>query len=499
MKVRKLLAAVMAFSLCTAGLTALTGSAETTPLFGDIDGSGDIDATDASWILRYAADVGSGIYDGTLEEYVRNAGRPQPKTITDGGEKLTIASWNDNDLKNMIEVFNQDYPDITVEYVNCGANSGGAASEKYRSFLNSGEGVDMFIAESGWILNYINDEGYSVPLSELGITEDDYTNAYDYTVDIGTDNNGVLKAASWQATPGGYCYNATLAEQYLGIKTPEEMQAKISDWDGFAAMAAELSEATDGSVTVAASLDDMWQCYATSTNSPWLIDGKINTQTAREFTEMIVPYVQNNSIDVSVAQWGEYDWMVLGKEEGTLGYFFSTWCLTAGNQLEQICGAEGNWRLVQGPQEYFWGGSWLCVSPNCDNKTEAAQFIKYFTSDAETMEKYALASGDFVNNKTVMEKIAASDYSNPLLGGQNQFAILKDAAVNIKLNETITEYDEDLKLSLRLALHSQPMYSAIYDGNIDAVVESFLEEAKNTIPELFPEEESTESTEQEAS
>lgn len=388
----------------------------------------------------------------------------------------------------MIEVFQQDNPDIKVEYVNCGASSGSGANEVYETFLNSGEGVDMFIAESGWILRYINDDNYAVPLSELGITEADYADAYDYTVDIGTDNNGVLKAASWQATPGGYCYNADLAEQYLGIKTPEEMQEKISDWDGFAAMGAELSKATDGEVTVAASLDDMWQCYATSVNSPWLIDGKVNTQTAKEFTEMIVPYVQNQSIDVTVAQWGKADWMVLGKENGTLGYFFSTWCLTAGNQLEQICGSEGNWRLVQGPQEYFWGGSWLCVSPNCDNKTEAAEFIRYFTSDAETMEKYALASGDFVNNKTVMEKVAASEYSNPLLGGQNQFAVLKDAAANIKLNETITPYDEDLKLSLRLALHSQPMYSAIYDGNIDAVIDGFLEEAKVNVPELFPEE-----------
>ncbi len=492
MNVKKRLAALLALVLCTSGLTTFAGSAEDVQLFGDIDGSGVVDSTDAGWILRYAADVGSGKFTGTLEVYVERNGQPMPKTITDGGDVLTIASWNNYDLKNMIEVFHQDNPDIAVEYVNCGANSGSGANEKYQSFLNSGDGVDMFIAESGWILNYINDDNYAVPLSELGITEADYTDAYDYTVDIGTDNNGVLKAASWQATPGGYCYNADIAEQYLGITTPEEMQAKISSWDGFAAMGAELSEATDGTVTVAASLDDIWQCYATSTNSPWLIDGKVNTQTAREFTEMIVPYVQNQSIDITVAQWGEYDWMVLGKEEGTLGYFFSTWCLTAGNQLEQICGAEGNWRLVQGPQEYFWGGSWLCVSPNCDNKTEAAEFIRYFTSDAESMEKYALASGDFINNKSVMEKVAESDYSNPLLGGQNQFAVLKDAAANIKLNETITPYDEDLKLSLRLVLHSQPMYSAIYDGNIDAVVEGFIEEAKNTIPELFPEEENTE-------
>ncbi len=480
MKMKKMLATFLALSLSISAFVTMTGSAEDTaaPLFGDIDGSGVVDAADAACILKYAADVGAGKFGGTLEEYMKNPAS-ESKIITDGGDNLTIASWNDNDLKNMIEVFHQDYPDVKVEYVNCGANSGADANVKYQSFLNSGEGVDLFIAESGWILNYINDEGYAVPLSELGITESDYADAYEYTVDIGTDNNGVLKGASWQACPGGFCYNTTLAEQYLGVKTPEEMQEKISDWDKFEDTAAELHEVSHGAVTMTATMDGMWQCYATSTNSPWVVDGKVNTQTALDFTNMLLPYVENDYIDPTVEQWSA-DWKSLGKDGKTLGYFYSTWCLTSGTQLEENCGTDGNWNIVVGPQEYFWGGSWLCVSPKCDNKTEAAQFIKYFTSDADSMEKYALSSGDFVNNKNVMEKIAAGDYSNPLLGGQNQFAVLKDVAADIRLNETITPYDETLKQAFRYAL-----YSTIYDGSAEDVVNEFLSQAKNSVPELF--------------
>ncbi|MDE5769780.1 MAG: extracellular solute-binding protein [Oscillospiraceae bacterium] len=458
----------------------------TEKLFGDIDGNGVVDAYDASWLLRYAAAVGAG-FTRPLEYFIEIDGQMIPEEITDDGDMLTIVSWNDNDLKNMIEVFNEDYPDVPIQYVNCGADSGDGASVKYQTFLNSGEDIDLFIAESGWILKYINNDAYSAPLSKLDITEEDYADAYNYTIEIGTDSKGVLKGASWQAAPGGYCYNADLAKEYFGINTPEKMQEKISDWDKFAAAAEELATASNFNITICASLDDMWQCYATSINAPWLIDGKINTEPAREFTKMILPYIQNGSIDVTVSQWDK-DWMTLGKKGGTMGYFFSTWCLTKGNQLEQYCGTDGNWRIVKGPQEYFWGGSWLCLSPNCDNKTYASDFVKYFTADHDGMKKYALQSGDFVNNKTVMEEIVAEgSNSNALLGGQDQFAVLKDAAENIKLNETITQYDEDLKLSLRYALHAESIYSAILDNDVDAVITQFLQEAKDKVPaKLFP-------------
>jgi len=407
---------------------------------------------------------------------------PQPSGLKDDGDTLSIVCWTDNDLKNMIEVYQQDNPDANVKWVQSG-NFGSDANTKYASFLNSGEDVDLFIAESGWILNYINNDDFSAPLSALGITEKDYADAYDYTVDIGTDKNGVLKGASWQAAPGGFCYNTTLAEQYLGVTSPEEMQNKISTWDGFTATAEELKTASDGAVKMTATLEGMWQCYASAAHSPWLIDGRINTETVREFSDMAISYVKNGYVDPNNVQWSSL-WKNAGRNGETLGYFFSTWCLTSGTQLEENCGTDGNWNIIIGPQEYFWGGSWLCVSPNCDNKTEAEKFVRYFTTDASTMEKYALSSGDFVNNRVVMEKIVADGSNkNPLLGGQDQFAVLKDVADTIKLNETITEYDQDLKESLSYALSSWSDY-----GDTDAIIDEFLTQAYEKHPELFPEE-----------
>ena len=97
----------------------------------------------------------------------------------------------------MFDVY-ANHSDANVVYQNCGDN-GADAAVKYATYLNSGDDVDLFVAEAGWILNYINDNSMSAPLSDLGITTADYADAYHYTVEIGTDNDGVLKAASWQA------------------------------------------------------------------------------------------------------------------------------------------------------------------------------------------------------------------------------------------------------------------------------------------------------------
>lgn len=390
-------------------------------------------------------------------------------SLPDTDDVLTIVCWTDTDLNNMFDIYTPVQAS-EVKYQNCGGN-GTEASTQYANYLNSGDDVDLFVAEAGWILNYINDDSMSAPLSDLGISTADYADAYQYTVEIGTDNNGVLKAASWQAAAGGWAYNADLASEYLGVETPEDMQAKVSDWDGFKATAEELKTATDGAVTMTVSLGGLWQAFSTAKNAAWVDGTTINTGIASEFTAMAKEYVDNGYIDPSVEQWST-EWENYGKDGKTLGYFFSTWCLGEGAQLDTNCGTAGNWRLIQGPQEYFWGGSWLCVSPNCNTATEAANFIRTFTCNADTMEEYALYSGDFANNKVAMDKIIADgSNSNASLGGQDQFAVLADVAAGIKMSDSITKYDQNLKDTFLNTLKEN------INDDADAIVEKFSSQA----------------------
>ena len=454
-----------AFVACGGGTTEST--ADTTSSAADAASSADDAAAASSEDDAAASSEDEGGSDDGASAAAVN--------LPDTDDTLTIVCWTDADLANMFDLYGGN-----AKYQNCGDN-GGDASTKYATYLNSGDDVDLFVAEAGWILNYINDDSFSAPLSDLGITKADYKDAYQYTVEIGTDNNGVLKGASWQAAAGGYAYNADLAEQYLGVTTPEDMQKKIGSWKDFEATAKELKEASDGKVTIAATIGGLWQAFSTAKNAAWVDGTTIKTDVAKEFTDMVKGYVDNGYIDPSVEQWST-DWTNVGLNGETLGYFYSTWCLGEGAQLEQNGGNAGNWRIVLGPQPFFWGGSWLCVSPNCNTATEAANFIRQFTVDAESMEEYALYSGDFVNNKVAMDKIVADgSNSNPLLGGQDQFAILADVAAGIKMSDSISKYDQNLKDTFLTVLKDN------ISSDTDTILDAFKTQALADNPDLSAE------------
>lgn len=54
--------------------------------------------------------------------------------------------------------------------------------------------IDLFLVEADYALKYV-DTDYTMPIKDLGITDDDLSKQYQYTKDIVTDSKGVLKGA----------------------------------------------------------------------------------------------------------------------------------------------------------------------------------------------------------------------------------------------------------------------------------------------------------------
>lgn len=429
-----------------------------------------------------AATDGPGTPDGTLGE---------------GGDALTILCWTEDDLSYMYDVVaNATGMDkAMMVYKNVGAN-GTEANEKYAQVFAADEDVDLFFCDADWNMAYQNNDEYSAPLTGVGITEDMYADAYDYTVPMGKDANGVLKGVTWQVAAGGYAYRTDLAEQYLGITTPEDMQAAISDWDAFWATAATVYEASEGVTAMADSLGGVWRAYSNGNRtSAWVQDGVITADNSKaclgDFINMAKTNYDAGYISTA-SQWTE-DWLPQGMSAGTqanktFGFFFPTWSLGAGSQLSQAEGEEGAegstyglYNVVAGPTGWFWGGTWICVSPKTDNATEAGQFLYAMTADAEAMQAYVDAKGDFVNNKTVMANtIAAGTNSNPLLGGQDQLATLSESAAKIDMS-IATQYDATINAELQNAVQ------AYCEGTIaseDDCVNEFLNKLSESLTDV---------------
>ncbi|MBR3267519.1 MAG: hypothetical protein IKI58_02135 [Oscillospiraceae bacterium] len=409
--------------------------------------------------------------------------RPENKVKNDD-DKLVVWCWTDDDLKNMFKVF-ADETDYTADNLVFEKIGGGGeeARDQYATYFDAGKSCDLFVLEADWIKDYIDDDDYTAPLSDLGFADADFNNGYDYVKKVGTNSDGVIKGSSWQATPGGYVYRTDIAEEVFGAKTPAEFQEYVKDWDTFTASAAKVKEQKN--MAMVDTLGGLWQVWSYNRSSAW-VDGDnklVIDDYCKKYAELAKEYYDKGYVTKAV-QWKTWDKAVQDGE--TMGIFQCTWCFGKNGTLSGLEGntktaddatewtVDGpfgkNWAFTQGPSGWAWGGSWLALAKNANSGKIAHDFVEFFTMNADTMQKYAEYSGDFLNSPKAMKAIVdAGTNKNAYIGGQDQFAIFYDAAANIKM-DNITKYDSTLKK------YFNDNVSKYVEGNfadVDAMLEGF--------------------------
>ena len=126
--------------------------------------------------------------------------------------------------------------------------------------------IDLFLVEADYALKYV-DTDYTMPVKDLGITDADLANQYQYTKDVVTDSNGNLKGVSWQGCPGVLIYNREAAKAVLGTDDPAEVQKSVSDWDTFTATAEKMKAAGYNMVS---SVNDTYRVYSNNVSGKWV-------------------------------------------------------------------------------------------------------------------------------------------------------------------------------------------------------------------------------------
>lgn len=396
---------------------------------------------------------------------------------SDGGKVLNIYCWND-EFKRRVTSYAQDVID---EFTNAGGtvnwietpNAENAYQNRLdgdlmnQEYINDDEKIDIFLVEADYALKYVN-KGITADVKDLGLTDDDLSQMYQYTKDIMTDTNGKLKGVSWQATPGLYAYRRTHAKTLWGTDEPTEVQTKIDTWEKFEA---EAALAADKGIKMLSGYDDAYRAFSNNASKPWVdsnknvvIDEALEawiTQT-KTFTEK----GYNNKTSLWSDPWAADQ----GPNGKVLGFFYSTWGIDftlSGNSLanplkdkdgndtgakaEVGNGAYGDWATTYGPASYYWGGTWICAYSKTDNKEVIAKLMKKLCVDGETMKKITTTEQDYTNNIAAMKEIANSDFKSDFLGGQNHIALFATVAEKIKMDNT-TAYDQGLNESFQGAM-----------------------------------------------
>ena len=160
------------------------------------------------------------------------------------GKVLNIYCWN-TEFQDRFEYFKKSGKlpsDVTVNFIvtpnenNAYQNALDAALLKQNE-VPADEKIDIFLVEADYALKYVDSDYTLDVVNDIGLTQDDLADQYQYTKDIVTDSKGVQKGTTWQATPGLFAYRRSIAKEVLGTDDPDKVQAELSSWDKFNAVA----------------------------------------------------------------------------------------------------------------------------------------------------------------------------------------------------------------------------------------------------------------------
>ncbi len=449
-----LLAGTMVFSLAacgnsteTAATTEDTATTEKTETATNADAAGDSVLNIYCWNEEFQSRM-KDHYPG-YEEVDATTGKIGDVTV-----KWNITPSTDNAYQNNLDetLLKQD---------------SAAANDK----------IDLFLVEADYALKYV-DTDYTMSVADLGLTDAELANQYQYTKDVMTDSNGVLKGLSWQGCPGTLIYNREAAKEVLGTDDPDEVQKAVSDWGKFADTADKMAAA---GYKMTATTNDAYRVFSNNVSGKWVQDGKVviddNIKAWVDMSKKMVDAGQTGTQDL----WGD-DWSKGFYPDGKVfAYFGPAWLINfcmAADQEGSIANL-GGWGACEGPQGFFWGGTWICGATGTDNADLVADIMRKLTTDKDIMLDIVKADSDFVNNKPAMEECAQDDsYAFAVFGGQNPLAMYCAGAEKIDLSNQ-SAYDQGCNEEFQKAMKNY------FDGN--ATYEEALDQFKKAIVVKYPE------------
>jgi maltose-binding protein MalE len=323
-----------------------------------------------------------------------------------------------------------------------------------RPVLESGVGApDVYTAEAAFVEDFVN-SGHYADLGALGAEgyADDYI---DYVYSIGVDYDGVLRALSWQMTPGAVYYRRSIATEVFGTDDPAEISAKMNSFEGLFDMAEQLKAAGYKLFPD----ESAFRHFTNPNQVPWVDDNnKLLLPDERVEYFEYAKSLRDNEYTALAGEWspawfgGMQGTVTVGEssdETSVFGYCLPTWGLHYVLKTAMPEGADanptaGDWAAATGPNSYSWGGTWLGVYEGSEKKDIAWAFVNYMTHDEEFLKPWLLETGDVTGVKSILE---SSDYiegrTEDFLGGQNHIEFFVEGAKGIS-GEKFTRYDQNI-------------------------------------------------------
>jgi len=414
----------------------------------------------------------------------------------DSGKVLNIWGWNE-EFKGLFETYFQGAglvpEDVEVRFTIVPSTDNAYQNALDQALLDQenaadDDKIDLFLLEADYALKYVDSDFTLDIMNDVGLTEEDLAGQYKYTQEIVTDGNGAIKGTSWQATPGLFAYRRSIALDVVGTDDPETVQEALSDWDKFADVAEQMA-AKD--YKMLSGFDDAYRPFSNNMTNPWVDENNVinldeNMVKWIELTKDFTDKGYHNKSRLWDDQWSADQ----GPGSNVFGFFYSTWGINftlLGNALEDPeaeqavgNGIYGDYAVVEGPQNFYWGGSWLAAAAGSDNLGLVRDIMYTMTCDKDTMQQITKDTQDFTNHEEAMAELAADDeFASAFLGGQNHIALFVESAKGIDMSN-MSAYDQGMNENL------QEAFVDYFNGNVDydTALDNFYTAVIETYPDL---------------
>jgi ABC-type glycerol-3-phosphate transport system substrate-binding protein len=343
--------------------------------------------------------------------------------------------------------------------------------------MASGQGApDVFTGESDYVKYLVNTSLWDDLTKEPYSAGQYLDNIWDYVKSVGTDANGVLKALSWQASPGSIIYRRDIAEKYLGTGDPAKVGEMLTSNEKMLEVAEKIKTGSNGAVKMFATWQDIFNMQFSNRAAAWVKDGKlVIDQSMVDFFD-VAKSIADNGYDIHTDPWSA-EWSAAVEGDEVFCYVLPTW----GYQFlikPSAVNTKGKWGLCQSPVPYVKGGTWLGVASNSQHKDLAWAFVEYVTCNTEALKAYAAQYGEYVSNKAADEALA-KEAGEEVLAGQNLYEFYNGQMAKIP-GDCMTAYDQQINSAYLTAVKAYA-----YDGmSLEDALKQFKSDVLNAYPDL---------------
>jgi multiple sugar transport system substrate-binding protein len=312
---------------------------------------------------------------------------PEPEAPKPKGEIL-VWGWPaaDQAFAAIMEGFNKEYPDITVNVQMIPGMAGGTR-DALAAALAAGSGApDVTMIEINDIGRFVMQGGLvdlMQPPYNAGKYEKDFV---PYKWQQGLTPDGQLLAFPWDIGPAGLFYRRDIFEAAGLPSAPEEVAQLLSTWQGYLDIGKQVNDPAHN-LFWTDNISNIPYIYYAHKN---FFDEDFNIAFDNPRTLELLQYAldgRHENLDAKIPPWTPEWYSALGAGQiattiagSWFGGFLKSWIDPEG---------AGHWGVVPIPEDPLqnWGGSFLAIPEQSQNKEAAWAFVEYAMANADAQNR----------------------------------------------------------------------------------------------------------------